>query len=468
MSLCKLINGSKARFLGKINFTLNSLGSFKGFDVYTTTNPSDKFNFTLLFNEGDGFSETEKNYIKQATGYWAEVLKDTQMPDLPWPHQVLTVNNGLVDFPIPNFSTTGMVIVLDKYNNPDSYAIAYATQQVLRIGEGAFYDQFTFIGNYVTNAAHINDLLEPTNCEIEPKYYWTALHEIGHLLGIALYNWQVNADQNDKTSPLRRSFYVAASPDEEFPSSDLFYTTLTGDGSRTNVSYYDGTPLNPLLPLAGGYYAYNEMYSPPQSMSYAVSAYNEIYSSAIGFNLTAIPLENQLGPGSFGTHWHEGGDYASDTRMYWGTQVFGMVNELMSPLIEMTNTPCPVSKVTLGGLADLGWTVDYNKAHTFDPFTYMLSGDYVNFKIRVTSYDKWSVYDVNSMIYFYGFKSGYNYTFVNYTTASLTILQSDQTPVTITQVGNNYTFQVPQTNGDPLTLKLDFGQGLIREVGLLT
>lgn len=467
MSFCKLINGSRAKVSGKI--ILSRLGSFKGFDVYTTTNPSDKFNFTLLFNEGDGFSETEKNYIKQAAGYWAEVLKDTQMPALEWSHKVLTYRNGLVDFPIPNFSTTGMVLILDKYNDPNSYAIAYASQQVLRTAPGEFYDEFTFIGNYVTNAAHLNDLLVPTNCEVEPKYYWTALHEIGHLLGIALYNWQVNTDQKNITSPLRRSFYVAASPVDKFPTNDLFYTTLTGDGSRTNVSYYAGTPPNRYLPLAGGYYAYNEMYSPPQSMSYAVSAYNEIYSSAIGINLTAIPLENILGPGSFGTHWHEGGDSSTDIRTYWGTPVFGMVNEVMSPLIEMTNTPCPVSKVTLGGLADLGWTVDYSKAHTFDPFTYMLSGDYVNFKIRVTSYEKWSVYDPNSFIFFYGFKPGYDYTFVNYTTALLTILQGDHlTPVPVTQDGNNYTFEVSQTYGNSLTLKLDFGQGLIREVTLLT
>lgn len=77
----------------------------------------------------------------------------------------------------------------------------------------------------------------------------------------------------------------------------------------------------------------------------AVREFNTIY----GENVRGIPLEKNGGEGTASTHWSE------DL----------MKEELMTGFL-LQGTRMPLSKITVGALADIGYTVDYARA---DPFT---------------------------------------------------------------------------------------------------
>lgn len=463
MSICKFVNSTKGKILGRTKFVVNSLGVTGGFDVFTTSNPVNKYNITLMFRERDGFTEQEKTFIKQAAGYWAEVLKDTVLPSVSWNQPIYSFKDeAFINVPLQDFSTTGTVIILEKLNDPNSSTLAFASQNVVRDAPGQFYDRFTHIGNYVTNIAFLDYALTPTYSEVEPAYFWIALHEIAHLLGISYTHWNVLDDEN--LLKLKRSFYVAANPVDTFPTTNIFYTTLTGDGSRTDVSYFQEF-VSQGGPLAGGYYAYNSMYSPPESNSYAVSAYNEIFSAANGIMVSAIPLERNMGIGSYGSHWHEGDSsyevedfFSVDDRTYWGNPINSLGIELMSPVSELTDVPCPASKITLGALRDLGWTVDFSKAHTFNPFVHILSGTVYEPKIRICSYDKWSNVDEN--IAYENLKRNQTYKFINNSEATSITVEYDYSPLNVTQNGNEYSFVAPSNIVNfttSLKVKMHFG-----------
>jgi hypothetical protein len=65
----------------------------------------------------------------------------------------------------------------------------------------------------------------------------------------------------------------------------------------------------------------------------------------------SVPVENTGGPGTAGTHWRE--------------SVFG--NELMTGYANFP--PSPLSMVTIGSLADIGYTINSNAADQFRPST---------------------------------------------------------------------------------------------------
>jgi hypothetical protein len=67
-------------------------------------------------------------------------------------------------------------------------------------------------------------------------------------------------------------------------------------------------------------------------------------------NAAGIPVENQGGQGTAGVHWREG--------MF--------KTELMTGYAEAAGVPMPISRMTVGSLQDLGYTVNYAQA---DPYT---------------------------------------------------------------------------------------------------
>lgn len=85
------------------------------------------------------------------------------------------------------------------------------------------------------------------------------------------------------------------------------------------------------------------------------------YQTLSGTQATAVPVENTGGPGTAGGHWRE--------------SVFG--RELMTGYAEPAGTPMPISRLTIGSLEDLGYTVDYAAA---DPFTLNLRQAAANFR----------------------------------------------------------------------------------------
>jgi hypothetical protein len=78
----------------------------------------------------------------------------------------------------------------------------------------------------------------------------------------------------------------------------------------------------------------------------AVREFNTIY----GESVRGIPLEKEGGAGTKAAHWSEP----------------LMKSEIMTGFIEPPGTRMPLSKITVGALADIGYTVDYARA---DPFT---------------------------------------------------------------------------------------------------
>jgi subtilisin family serine protease len=64
---------------------------------------------------------------------------------------------------------------------------------------------------------------------------------------------------------------------------------------------------------------------------------------------TGVPLENQGGAGSVGSHWRE--------------SVFA--TELMTSISEVAGTQMPISRMTVGALHDLGYAVNYARADAY-------------------------------------------------------------------------------------------------------
>jgi len=77
----------------------------------------------------------------------------------------------------------------------------------------------------------------------------------------------------------------------------------------------------------------------------AVREYNAIF----GVTGTSVPVENTGGPGTRDSHWRE----------------TTMRTELMTGFAEPAGVAMPISRITVGSLADIGYTVNYSAADAF-------------------------------------------------------------------------------------------------------
>lgn len=75
------------------------------------------------------------------------------------------------------------------------------------------------------------------------------------------------------------------------------------------------------------------------------------YSSIFGIQATSVPVENTGGPGTYGGHWRE----------------TVLDAELMTGYAESAGVAMPLSRITVGGLQDLGYTVNYAAADAYSP-----------------------------------------------------------------------------------------------------
>ena len=94
------------------------------------------------------------------------------------------------------------------------------------------------------------------------------------------------------------------------------------------------------------------------------SEYKKCFPS---LKLTYMPIENNGGPGTAEVHPEEGeeGDISVNDRFYNGVLHPGLDHELMTGFAETTNVPLPLSKVTVGLVEDLGYSVNYINADKF-------------------------------------------------------------------------------------------------------
>jgi hypothetical protein len=285
----------------------------------------------------------------------------------------------------------GLVLSLSSYNDPNDGTLGYANTVFQRVFSTEAGDPYDDLGEswglipeqsyLVLNKYYMADGLNPTP-KGKTENFYVVLHEIGHCLGLGtLWHWHYNLEGYDFCL---RSFIVGAGDTAPNPltlglSANFFYSTRNINLQRTELqpggfTTYGGQTYN----VGDARYtnAFNTYGKSGDFVSSAVTAYNE----AFGLSLTAIPVENGGGFGSLGSHWEEGyvgGAFGPDNRLYYGTPAPGLNDELMSPQSEGRGIDLPTSKITLGALEDLGYTVNYNMADSYNPLEYSViySGD---------------------------------------------------------------------------------------------
>ena len=80
--------------------------------------------------------------------------------------------------------------------------------------------------------------------------------------------------------------------------------------------------------------------------------------------LQGIPIEEDGGVGTKGGHIEEG-DNRHSKRYFDGVEHFGLDNELMSGWAESSTITEPLSRITVGFLEDIGYSVNYDNADYF-------------------------------------------------------------------------------------------------------
>ena len=192
-----------------------------------------------------------------------------------------------------------------------------ASLQTYNISQGTTYGNIMpYQGTIQLNTDYTASMLADIRTGGKTQYYYVVLHEIGHILGIGVF-WS---------------------------SSDPIYapiTSYTDANDSTTKYYYTGTN------------AFN------QYKSY-------LYGDALEL-IVGIPIEDNGGSGTVEVHPEEGleNTLSSDTRYINGIFHPGLNDELMTGWMEGSPTDTPISRVTLGFLADMGYIIDYNDAESF-------------------------------------------------------------------------------------------------------
>jgi len=162
--------------------------------------------------------------------------------------------------------------------------------------------------NITMNNTYIGGLKTTVRNDGYTSYYHVLLHEIGHILGIGSF------------------WYLTGCPKTSY------------DDNGTTKYYYTGT-----------------------------NAFRE-YKLHFGNNtLVGVPIEDDGGAGTAGVHPEEGpeGGISSDNRYINGIFHPGLDTELMTGWLDGSPVSTPLSRITLGFLEDMGYTVNYNLADVY-------------------------------------------------------------------------------------------------------
>jgi hypothetical protein len=297
------------------------------------------------------------------------------------------------------------------------------------------------------------------------------VHELCHSLGLGTL-WDIDVNNSD----INRSYIVGAGDNSSNPAfgntGNIFYTTRRGSRLWNQM----GTLLsntNTLVDITQKF-AYN-----PNTFISDNSAALSAYNAGFNLSLSALPLENGMGSGSFGGHWAEGtadnnnnqtANGLLDNRQWYGVTYPGapaLQDEMMTPIATLNDMP--MSLVTLGGLKDLGWNVDFSLAERFEPLVHVVKYDPLdqrffvinkhNFKTydNKTGFSSYHIADNNSATYFIfsHLRKGLEYTFIDETGDGLILLEADEiTQVTanVTAIANGIKWNVPSNYSDSVVL----------------
>jgi hypothetical protein len=231
--------------------------------------------------------------------------------------------------------------------------------------------------------------------------YNVVLHELFHAFGVGsswfLPNW------NSEEPKIYRSYIIGVgdeSDPDEFPGviGNMFYNTYD-NGTRLETDY--GTEPIPGRGDASYPTAYGVARSTLTEIGSATRYYSEYFNSHItptptnNLVLTAVPVENRMGAGSYGAHWAEGSlAYESWSGQGVDGRYIGvstcpapvLFDELMTPISEGSWTVTPITKISLGALYDVGWVVDTSLADNWLPTTHILHYNTINHTASVDLY----------------------------------------------------------------------------------
>jgi hypothetical protein len=359
------------------NLTINGSSLIsKTIDDYDVYDIKDGYNIKILFDRNSLFfnsnsinSENHRNDIISACRKWSKALKNTSFPFIKQAYSAYDGGN-LITNPLYNESFNGLVIIASSYYQ-DSEKLGFGGIWSRRSRQYSKQYLIPIQGYFRINEKYNSDHdIKNTDSNITGLYF-LALHEIGHVLGIGS-NWHLTFDGIN----LNRSFIVGANDTSKNifnnTSMNLFYSLSTGNGSR---------PANNIgsIILDGRYFAdanYKYAYNPYGigiNNSKAVYYYNQTFNTTV----SAIPVENNMGAGSYAVHWYEGyGDTnvnpitGIDNRTYYGDLyggAYAMRVELMSPESDLFDAP--LSNISLGSLEDIGYGIDYTESDNYSPFT---------------------------------------------------------------------------------------------------
>ena len=362
---------------GQGRYYVNYLGSGK--DVYVTVG----YEISAIFDKEPGFSLATTNTFLSALDRWGRILEGNSFALRT---QGSTISNlyELVSNPMNGNPNETLVIYISSYYDSTSTTLGAAGATGTRRSGVSNTNQWDipFTAGIIFNSFYTDIDVAETTVNNRNTFYYTALHEIGHCLGIGT-NWYA-LDSSTSPTTLYRGYRVGAGDNSTNPlslgiSKNLFYTCSALGGIRSSFDYGSSTTISGTTRYIGdaAFQAARDGYSSLRGDSAAVSAYN----AAFNLSLTAIPLENGRGFGSIASHWEEGyntdSTYGSDNRNYYSNThpgAPGLNDELMTPQSE-GGYDQPLSLITLGSLLDLGYQVKQDLADIYNPREFNLYGN---------------------------------------------------------------------------------------------
>ena len=405
-----------------------NLYTSKGFKIYS------------LIRKNTVFNDDAINTIKDAIDFLAFTLRHSKVGDVEMPTILYKPSiDDYIDNPLTSTTNDGYVLLIDELNENSPTLGAASFTHVRELGETIIENTdsrllpqagYFFLNNFYYNYLSATDLLNRS------LLYNVVLHELFHAFGVGtswfLENWNLPGDN------LYRSYIVGVGEthtgsiyNSEYGNlGNVFYSTYD-DGTRIETDF--GT--EPVLGRGDASYptAFGVARSTLNDVGSAVKFYSEYFNTHItptitnNLILTAIPVENYMGGGSFGCHWAEGTNridsYSSqgfDNRYITASThpAPALFDELMTPISEDPElSVTPITKISLGALYDVGWVVDTSLADEWLPTTHILKYSTLNFAVSVNMYCTGGHLDATDQgelgFLALPFRPGVSYTFVN-------------------------------------------------------
>jgi len=175
-----------------------------------------------------------------------------------------------------------------------------------------FGNTFPYEADITLNASYLSGMKNAVRNDGKTSYYYVLLHEIGHILGIgSLWDLPGTPKVSYLDNGVTKYYYTGANALREYKS----YFTAMGS------------------------------------------------SSFVG-----VPIEDNGGAGTVNVHPEEGpeGGVSADNRYINGILHPGLDTELMTGWLDGAPVSTPLSRITLGFLQDMGYTVNYNLADIYN------------------------------------------------------------------------------------------------------